>query len=142
MLSSLRTLELLRALLLYVYTPSTVIPGAVIGACCQILCFFASEIQLLCLVCRYSAACMLGCNPSPLSIFIMSETVSDSWKYELSAGMSYYEACSAVVASCGWSPGAILQMASTPEFPLVCSLVQVCSDDSFCMTYFKCFIAE
>ncbi len=55
----------------------------------------------------------------------MSETCVDSWNHELSAGISYYKACSAVVESCGWSPGAILQMATTPEFPLVCSLVQV-----------------
>jgi hypothetical protein len=55
----------------------------------------------------------------------MSETAADSWNNELFAGISYYKACSAVVASCGWSPGAILQMAATPEFSLVCTLVQV-----------------
>jgi hypothetical protein len=74
---------------------------------------------------------MLGCNTSVLSIPALSETAADSWIREISAGMSYYKACSAVVASCGWSPGAILQMAASKDFSLVCSLVQVRCDFSF-----------
>ena len=58
----------------------------------------------------------------------MSETAADAWSHEICAGTSYYKACSAVVASCGWSPAAILQMAATQDFSLVCSLLQVSLD--------------
>jgi hypothetical protein len=69
---------------------------------------------------------MLGCNPSRLSLPVLSQTAADAWSRDVSAGMLYYDACCAAVASCGWSPAAILQMAATEDFSLVCSLVQVC----------------
>ncbi len=131
MLLSSQTPEQLPALLLRVCMPSTEIPGATIGAyfefhlsvCLKLLPHFIS---------RYTAACMLGCNSSALSIPTVSETAVDSWNREVSAGMRHYKACSAAFASCGWSPGAILQLAVTKDFAHVCSLVQVCSHVSVC----------